>query len=709
MPRKRKKQAKSPPAALLISENIREQYFFLPATVVLAAYAYYSTLCPTIFVGDSGELTTAAYHLGIPHSPGYPLYCLIGWVFTHIPFSPDIAYRLNLMSAFFSLATVVVLYLIIYHFTRTPYLSFTISLAYAFSPIFWSQAVVAEVYGLNTFLTALALYFLCRWLEKRTDRWLYLAFFIMGLATTNHQLSFLLLPTGIYFIWLFNKGLSKPLKFWIILGLLYFAGTLVYLYLPIRASADPPINWGDPDNFSDFMKTVFSPAGAQVSHGSRIIHFLHVLVLWTIQFSPVIHIHDQTVPIPIIWFFGLWGIYKGISTGWRMARVFILFMLLNVGSIIFVSRPTQEELIIVGVYYLPVFLVYAVFMATGIREWLQIFLNSLTEKKRPLLHALIILVLVLIPEYQYFQNRQSADRSNNYYARDYGTALLANCPPNSLLLVNWDDIFTIWYLQKVEGYRTDVIPVLADFPMDSQSTYWGRWYFEELKEKHPTIFAGTGLGTSPFISGEDAINAFMVANLKRGKPVYTSFYGLGYDFRVLSPKVFPIGPVYRVGWEPYTLPDVVVAQEKWITLARVFRNLYEYHKFQNDEQDFIISRLSMNLWNTGQVALNIDKDRARWFFEQAVKIHPGNLPATIALAGLYIESQNFDLALDLLLRAKKLEPRNTDIRWFLALLYDHLGKKDLQIEELSQILMIDPGHPEARTQMEQLRKTKQIP
>ncbi|MFH1676033.1 MAG: DUF2723 domain-containing protein, partial [bacterium] len=324
MPRHRKKQAKAPVAPPLISEGIREQYFFLPITVIFAAIVYYRTLCPTVFVGDSGELATASYFLGIPHSPGYPLYCILGWIFTHLPIGGDVAYRLNLMSAFFAVGTVLVLYLIIYHFTRTPYISFSISLAYAFSPIFWSQAVVAEVYSLNTFLTALSLYFLCRWLEKRAVYWIYLAFLTMGLAFANHELSFLLLPTGIYLLWLFGKDFKKKdNRFYLLIAGLYAIGLLFYLYLPIRALADPPINWGDPDTFAKFIRAVITPAGSQVSHGSRFVHFWHALYLWTIQFSPVFRVGNTVIPIPIIWAFGIWGIFKGLKTGWRMARIFI--------------------------------------------------------------------------------------------------------------------------------------------------------------------------------------------------------------------------------------------------------------------------------------------------------------------------------------------------------------------------------------------------
>lgn len=704
MTRRRKKHAKPRPSAPLISEGKREQYFFLPLTIILTAVAYYLTLCPTVYVGDSGELSVAAYYLGIPHAPGYPLYCLIGWLFAHAPISGDIAFRMNLMSAFFSLGTVVVLYLIVYHFTRTPYLSFSISLAYAFSPIFWSQATVAEVYSLNTFLTALALYFLCRWIEKRSESWLYLASFTSGIAVANHQLSILLLPTGLYMLWLFGKGLKSTARFWITIAVLYLVGLLIYLYLPIRAMADPPINWGDPDNFGAFIETVFKPAGAQAARGSRLDHFIHALRLWIVQFSPVIYIGGERYPIPIIWAFGLWGIYKGIHTGWRMARVFIVFIILNVVTIIFVSHPTRSELMIVGVYYLPVFLVFAVFIATGIREWLQQFLQAFGERRRPILLGLVILILVLIPEYQFFQNRPDADRSGDYYALDYGTTLLTNCPPDSILLVNWDDIFILWYVQKVENVRPDVIAVLADFPVNPNAYYWGSWYLEELHEKHPEIFEGTGFDSATFRTREEALQSFVTANLSRGREVYFSFYGLGYDFEMFDNfLVYPVGPVYEARLEQaYTLADVLQAQQAWERTLDDFRNIYTYRDRRVEEEDFIITRLSNNLWNTAQVAMNLDPNKAEWFLTEAVKIDNGNLRAVFDLAELAYSDGRYPLARDLLLGAREINPRDVDIHMLLALLYMDTGQPELAIKSLENVLRIDPNHPDARALYEQL-------
>jgi len=814
--RKRKKQSKPRPTAPLISEGTREQWVFLPLTIILCAAAYWLTLCPTVYVGDSGELSTAAYYLGIPHSPSYPLYCLIGWIFAHLPIPGDVGFQMNLMSAFFALGTVVVLYMIIYHFTRTPYLSFSVSLAYAFSPIFWSQAVVAEVYSLNTFLTALALYFLCRWVEKREDRWIYFASFTMGIAATNHQLALLLLPTGLLMLVLFGGGkeplvdlrtykillatfiliplihglilgfqirdwifliliaswafirialtkykenvmsltrpvlliillalfydlmeiggaltggflqpgglsslvlptiymllllvwssYQKPLRFWIGIAGLYILGLLVYLYLPIRAAADPPLNWGDPETAVDFFNAIVKPAGEQVSTGNRFQHFLHALKLWTIQFSPVVPINNGSdfIPIPIIWLFGLWGIYKGLSTGWRMAQVFTWFIFLNVATILTVS---SSKMLLVDVYYLPVFLVFAVFIATGLREWLQTFFKAFGEKKRPVLLALVIFILVLIPINQFYWDRPEADRSHDYYARDYATALLTNVPQNAILIVNWDDIFTMWYLQKVEHVREDVILVLPNFPSQQVTDYWGFWYYEKVREDHPELFKGLDFENSQYIYKEDSLNAFVRSNLIHGRDVYFSFYGLDFDFeRLESVYVFPRGPVYRASFEKYNLPELYITQQIWEKTLNNFRNVDTYYDNRVLEEDFIIYRMSDNLLKCGQMALNMKENQlAEWFFGHAVTVDKGNSQARLKLAelkyakGLKAETES------LLLDGTDVDPLNSEIWFNLGLLYLESNQPELASKAFTEVLKLDPYHPDANARLEQVR------
>src|SRR5213593_4085674 len=66
----------------------------------LAVFAIYALgACRSIYVGDSGELVTAVHLLGIPHPSGYPLYVLLGKLWTVLVPAGSIAFRMSLFSA----------------------------------------------------------------------------------------------------------------------------------------------------------------------------------------------------------------------------------------------------------------------------------------------------------------------------------------------------------------------------------------------------------------------------------------------------------------------------------------------------------------------------------------------------------------------------------------------------------------------------------
>nr|HQV32231.1 DUF2723 domain-containing protein [Calditrichia bacterium] len=67
-------------------------------TFAIALLVYGATLAPTVTFEDSGELIAAAWTLGVPHQPGYPLFTLLGNTFSKLPLDP-VAVRLNWMSA----------------------------------------------------------------------------------------------------------------------------------------------------------------------------------------------------------------------------------------------------------------------------------------------------------------------------------------------------------------------------------------------------------------------------------------------------------------------------------------------------------------------------------------------------------------------------------------------------------------------------------
>src|SRR4249920_3151898 len=76
-------------------------YIFSFASALIAFSVYLMTLAPTVWFIDSGELASVATTLGIAHPTGYPLFTIIGHLFSMLPIGTSEIYRLNLMSSFF--------------------------------------------------------------------------------------------------------------------------------------------------------------------------------------------------------------------------------------------------------------------------------------------------------------------------------------------------------------------------------------------------------------------------------------------------------------------------------------------------------------------------------------------------------------------------------------------------------------------------------
>ncbi|MBW2173558.1 MAG: DUF2723 domain-containing protein, partial [Deltaproteobacteria bacterium] len=100
------------------------QYVIPGAVGALLFVVYLSTICPTVYLGDSGELTAAAFSLGIPHNSGYPLYAQLGKLFSLVPVGP-IAFRMNLMSSLFAVLTVWLVYSLILRITSSKLSAFS--------------------------------------------------------------------------------------------------------------------------------------------------------------------------------------------------------------------------------------------------------------------------------------------------------------------------------------------------------------------------------------------------------------------------------------------------------------------------------------------------------------------------------------------------------------------------------------------------------
>jgi len=499
-------------------------YALISFLVPLITYIFF--LAPTIVGGDTGELITSAYALGIPHPPGYPLYMILGKIFTYLPFN-SIAWRVNLLSAVLSAFTVLLVYLSLRMVTRNNLAALCGGLSLAFSRFFWHYSEVAEVFPLNNFFAALLIYLLLLYREAylkgiaidakilKSDplkvpgiKYLYLLAFLYGIGLSNHHTLILLFPALVYFIYSYQKPLVFSCKFWLIcLGLL-LSGLLVYLYAPLAALRQPLINWDNPVNWNNFLNMILRKDFGSLSLFSKEAGMVAPSRL--IQIPPYLAGFYQQFNL-IGLGLGLLGIYSGLIVPWmtsnsasgkrdlkkskprteesanlpdRNGLIFNIFLLIafiftGLFFVLFANMPIQKVLLL-GVlhrFYLLSAVIFAFWIGLGFNKAVQI-----SGKWPPWVKFCSPWVLLVSCIYLLFAaNYKEADFRNNYLAYDVGKNILDSLPPNSLLFVHGDVAsMAVDYLQMAEKYRTDVITLDQE-----KLTY--PWFVQQVTRRYPEL------------------------------------------------------------------------------------------------------------------------------------------------------------------------------------------------------------------------------
>ena len=456
---KKQVQSSLPPLPPVDEESPlkRNDYLLAAITAVLAFVVLLFTTAPDLTGEDSGELITAAYTLGVAHPPGYPLWCILGKIFTIIIPVGTIAFRLNFMSVFFAAAAIFFLFLVIRKQTKNRLIAASVSFLFGFSLEFWSQSNIAEVYSLDCFIIVFCLFLLQRWEEKRSNRILYFLASMCGLGCTNHHT---MAPLSILFALyiIFRSRRQSPLSFKVmgIACLIFVLALSVYLYLPIRSQANPYMNWGQPDTIKKSIQHVLrsqykipSDAGyigpeyqrSWKRFGKQIIVYASAFVdqfTWGLFWLPLL---------------GLWIHYR--KKRFEFYLLLSIFLLTSIGFIIFSNfMPDAEGINANDFLFIPSYMVAAIWMGTALHWLWEIGKKKIIWKPLP---VIAVIIALLLPVPNLLGNFHTNDKSNYYYSIDFGHALIHTLAANAIIFPEGDHkIFPLLYLQGVEGIRPDV-------------------------------------------------------------------------------------------------------------------------------------------------------------------------------------------------------------------------------------------------------------
>lgn len=626
------------------------------AAAALAVYLH--TLAPTITGEDSGELIAAAYSLGIPHPTGYPLWCILASLFIDLVPFYSVAWRVNLMSAFFSAATVCVVALILIKLTRNRWAAAAGALALAFSFEFWEQSVIAEVYSLNAYLTALCILLVLRWHDERRPGLLIACGFCFGLGISNHSIIALAIPVFALYVVILGGVSRKSLGVYLRSFAAMSVGLLVHLYLPLRSMANPAMDWGNPETLDNFWDVVTRAQYAFiVTDGPRswprFFGQLGVFArIYSQQFTPGI---GWLAPIGIVLLFR--------KRPGPCILLIALFLAFSIGAIVIPNFGFDRMAIWLNTtYWIPAYIIAAIFLGVVVAS-----LSSLPSN-RELQRFIVVVLAIMAVSVPLAVHWPQVSKRNYFFVDDYARNVLNTLAPGAIYFGDSDHaLFSVMYLQIVEGLRPDV--VIANpygYPIDK--------VYSAMPEEQKATFARL-----PTEDDEQIIFEWLVHN--SGRPVYSTAKRMLKDAVTAN-----AGLLYR-----YTARSLDVQQPPtW--------NAYQWRRLVDEDQ---IEKLHGD-WTAELIHFDVHFARARTLLDEGRRdegIEALDLAAHFSRADVFglnnlgsaaAEYGLNENAIDYLQRACDVDPTFLVARRNLGKVYIRLGEYRSALEHLKKALAIAP-------------------
>lgn len=429
---------------------------------------YVRTLAPSLLWGDSAEFQTLSYTLGMTHPSGYMTQIMLGKLFTYIPVG-NIAYRVNLMSAFFGAWTVALVYLIVRMLGGRPIPGISASLMLGLTQLFWWRALVAESYAPAAGMIATIWLLFLFW--RHTQNWAYL--FLAGLAGG--------LSLGIH-----STVIMSTLPVLVIMAVTTrrqadwlgaTAGTLLgialtfsfFLYLDHR---DPP---------SSIYNTVYRPSLSAIGlrgedFDTPIERFTTIFPanrFWSFYFTASTEEINRRLAEYLsfypVWAVGLIliGICSLFRWDWRAGFYPLLAFLIIWGFAVTVSFSVYREFYVPAAAFVYVWFGLGASIILGLLE--QIFQKNQTGMRA--LQIVISILLIALPLWQSRRDLNLAVKSGytTFVRRDHiypifapdkaildAMRIINRLEEDAIVFTNWDKLYSYVYTAHIEEGKTGI-------------------------------------------------------------------------------------------------------------------------------------------------------------------------------------------------------------------------------------------------------------
>ena len=421
---------------------------------------YAATTAPSIveLFDDTLEFQLVGPTFGIAHPTGYPLYVLLGGVWSRLLLPVgNWAWRMNLFSALAAAAAVGLTCRAAQQLTtdargRVPWApGIAAALALGVSPLWWSQATVAEVYALHGLFVASILTVAIRILHdmpaRRAEppaRLVILLCVLFGLALTHHRTALLLaLPVAMVLVWRY-PSMARPQPAWLVWSLALLAPLLLYLLIPLRAMMGVrDLNGSYVHTWAGFWDHVLARQYAGFFADNPLAVERSAADWWRRWV-------DESGFIGLS--MGLVGLTQLVGPARRLRMDWFLVLLVLMVNLLFAVNYRVHD---AEVFLLPSLLAFALFVGGGMGR-----VTGAGEQRLrgPYVTAVLVVILSLIA-----LRGPIINRSQNWAAHDYAVALAkTDFPPGSWVVALEGEATALRYMQQAEGLGRNATPIVAN-------------------------------------------------------------------------------------------------------------------------------------------------------------------------------------------------------------------------------------------------------
>ena len=406
---------------------------------------------------DGGEFVAAAADFGISHPPGHPLAAIVLGAANLAPIGA-LSFRIAVICALLGAVAAVALFfafentLKVGGSIREP-LRFPLALAATWwvvgTQAWWFQAVRPEVYALQAALLCIAMERLLRVSLSAPDgdvRPLYHAALALGLALANHH--FLAVLAIVPSLWLL-VGIGRAWGWQPFAWSAGFvgAGLVTYLYLPLRALADPFLNLGNPSTPGRFLWVVTAEAFQKSLSPDAVAPFSERFAQVLVAIGEDLHVAIMVIALLGAYF--MLRVKSSRKYGFFWLTVWTVYALGRATLGFVRGNPDALAYLMLSYAALAIFAVFAV----------GVLLSALAEAapSKPRLAPIFGMLIALLASFQFVRSYEASSLAGFADTDVFDDGLRRSLPPRSIVLVhNPQTIFRFWGGEAEEQNRPDI-------------------------------------------------------------------------------------------------------------------------------------------------------------------------------------------------------------------------------------------------------------